>query len=330
MNRKATLSLRIVLATVAVTLGAVGWAVAGGRAWLGVNVSHDSEHPDGGAVIERVLVGAPAESAGLSVGDVIVAIDGDAVAAPADLRRKLASLAPGDRTQVTVVRDGSRRNLDVRLGEAPGVGEFMVAPDVEFVAPEIDPEEMERLAEEMARMREEHFRIDEDRARELREHAERLRERSAPLVVPRFEWFGRPVLGVELVDVTPELRRHLGTDRDAGVLVGKVLDDSAAERAGIRVGDLILAVDGDEVRTSSELAERIRSRAGEEVAIEVLRDGRSLTLEAALPEPEMPDPTKPRALVAPPALLPAPAPLPAPEPVVAPPPIAVREPIRSL
>lgn len=94
-------------------------------------------------------------------------------------------------------------------------------------------------------------------------------------------------LGVAFVPLTAELRQHFGAPNDAGVMVSKVIADSPAQAAGIEVGDIITKVDGKVVTEGMALGHLIRSRkAGETVAIEVLRDGRTQTLNATLKESE--------------------------------------------
>ena len=68
-------------------------------------------------------------------------------------------------------------------------------------------------------------------------------------------------------------------------MVSKVLDDTPAWRAGLEVGDIISAVDGEVVSSSRSLAQAIRSREeGERVTLEVWRDGRLETITATLDE----------------------------------------------
>ncbi len=100
---------------------------------------------------------------------------------------------------------------------------------------------------------------------------------------------GGGYLGVELTELTPELRAHFGAGEDAGVLVGRVEEDSPAQRAGVRVGDVLTHVDGQEVGSSLDVLRQIRPRKdGEVVGLEVVRDGRVENLTATLAERERP------------------------------------------
>jgi len=93
----------------------------------------------------------------------------------------------------------------------------------------------------------------------------------------------RGFLGVDLTDLTPELRRHFGAPEEAGVLVGRVEPDSPAAAAGLQVGDVITRADGEEVGSALALTARIGMRKeGDLVALEVVRDGKVETLSATL------------------------------------------------
>jgi serine protease Do len=70
-----------------------------------------------GAEVNTVEEGSPAARAGLRIGDVVVALDGEAVPDGTALTTRLARRQPGDEVRLTVVRDGARRDLSVRLGE---------------------------------------------------------------------------------------------------------------------------------------------------------------------------------------------------------------------
>ncbi len=94
-------------------------------------------------------------------------------------------------------------------------------------------------------------------------------------------------LGVQMTELSSELRAHFGVPEDAGVMVSKVVDDSPASGAGVQVGDVISAVDGEAVSSGGALAKAIGGREdGEAVTLEVWRDGQVETLTATLEERE--------------------------------------------
>ncbi len=72
-----------------------------------------------GSIIARIAPGGPADRAGLSVGDVVVSINGQAVRNRRELLAQVAGLTPGTKAQVTVIRQGARRELTVTLAERP-------------------------------------------------------------------------------------------------------------------------------------------------------------------------------------------------------------------
>jgi hypothetical protein len=95
----------------------------------------------------------------------------------------------------------------------------------------------------------------------------------------------RGTLGVHLMDLTPELRTHFGAPADAGVIVSKVLKDSPAAKAGIEVGDILTAIDGEEVSTSREVARTIRRKSeGDVVEVELRRNRSSKKVNATIEE----------------------------------------------
>jgi len=99
----------------------------------------------------------------------------------------------------------------------------------------------------------------------------------------------RGFLGVGLTELSPELRKHFGAPEKAGVMVSQVEDGSPAEKAGLKVGDILVAVDGDQVDSSFDVGSRIRNlKDGEQAGLEIVRDGRSQKLTATIAERERP------------------------------------------
>lgn len=81
-----------------------------------------------GALIQSVTPQTPAARAGLLIEDVVTAIDGEKVSNTSYLQHKLAFMAPGDMTELTVYRNGSPMNVRVRLGEVPFSEEQVETP----------------------------------------------------------------------------------------------------------------------------------------------------------------------------------------------------------
>jgi membrane-associated protease RseP (regulator of RpoE activity) len=99
----------------------------------------------------------------------------------------------------------------------------------------------------------------------------------------------RAYLGVSMIDLSPDLREHFGASRDAGVLVESVSDGSPAEKAGVHVGDIIVAIDGKDVKNTGDLRSAIREKKdGDTVRVEVLRGRGRTALVATLVEREGP------------------------------------------
>ena len=97
--------------------------------------------------------------------------------------------------------------------------------------------------------------------------------------------FGRGYLGIQLVELTPELRKHFGVDEKNGVLISRVEKDSPAEKAGLAVGDIVLSVDGEDVSWSGEVGARVRKKKqGEMASLEVVRNGRGQTFQVEVAE----------------------------------------------
>lgn len=99
--------------------------------------------------------------------------------------------------------------------------------------------------------------------------------------------FGRGYLGVQLLALTDELRVHFGVPEGAGVMVSRVVPDSPAADAGIRVGDILTSIDGEEVTSAMALSSAIRHKEkGDVVDLDVWRNGRLDTYTAEIAERE--------------------------------------------
>jgi Do/DeqQ family serine protease len=95
----------------------------------------------------------------------------------------------------------------------------------------------------------------------------------------------RGVLGVNIYNVTPDVAKEFGLSEASGALVSSVSQGSAAERAGVKTGDIIVSINGTPMKTASELKNAIGMlRVGDQVEIGLLRDGKPRTVTALVSE----------------------------------------------
>src|SRR5262245_53045803 len=96
-------------------------------------------------------------------------------------------------------------------------------------------------------------------------------------------------IGIRAQTVTPVLAAGLGLARDQGVVVADVIPGSAAARAGLGSGDLVLTLDGKPMENGRQLQVSLYRRfVGDVVTLEILRDGRTRTVPIAMTEREDP------------------------------------------
>ncbi len=94
------------------------------RGWLGVQIQPVTEdiakslgiNDTTGAIVADATANGPAQGAGIQTGDIIVAVNGETVATPKDLSEKIAGIEPGQMVKITVLRDGSKKDITVKLG----------------------------------------------------------------------------------------------------------------------------------------------------------------------------------------------------------------------
>jgi serine protease Do len=90
-------------------------------------------------------------------------------------------------------------------------------------------------------------------------------------------------LGVGIQDLTPELADYYGLKEQKGVLVTQVFEGDPADKAGIKVNDVIVSVDGHGLSTGRDLSARIANTpVGHKTKIDLIREGKQKTLTVTL------------------------------------------------
>jgi predicted metalloprotease with PDZ domain len=93
-------------------------------------------------------------------------------------------------------------------------------------------------------------------------------------------------LGVQVTSLTPELRTHLGAQADRGMIIGRVEARSPAALAGLGVGDVLVEVHGQPIRSTLDIAAALAGLTGDETfELRVMRDRQPVVLRTTLGTP---------------------------------------------
>lgn len=236
----------------------------GAGSWLGVETQEVTAEKakslklsaERGVFVEKVLEDSPAAKAGLKDNDVITEINGQRVEGTAQFRRMIREIPAGRTMQLTVWRDGRSQNVNATLGKMQeNHKQWMGAMPQNF-----------------------HFTMPD------------LPEVTQLPGMQNFEWnmegplMGRPRLGIDAEDLSGQLGSYFGAPEGEGVLVREVLPESAAEKAGLKAGDVITTLNGERIHGLAELRSKIAdSGEGKTAKLGVLRNKTALTLDVEIP-----------------------------------------------
>jgi serine protease Do len=210
-----------------------------------------------GALITSVVPDSPAAKAGLQKDDVIVRWNGTTVESAAQLRRHVRETPAGRTARLEVVRNKHEIETKVTLGKpSAGTRRFDI---------EVDKQAMES-------------------AREAFESArEGLKSGELSKV---FMFSNRARMGTALQNLTPQLAEYFGVKE--GVLISSVRQGSPAERAGLKAGDVIIAIDGDKIGDPGDAMRAIARKEEGPVEVRAMRERREMTFTVTLEKQEKP------------------------------------------
>jgi S1-C subfamily serine protease len=217
------------------------------RPFLGVSL-HDT---DAGAEVQEVVADSPAEAAGIETGDVITAINGEAVTDAQSVVDAIAALEADTEVTITVERDGESQDLTATLTAGSIDMFFPNLGDVE-IFPGMRGNRGGRLI---------------------------------PMIPDMGFGFAPLLLGVDGALLNETTAQEFNVPEQEGFYVSRVHTDSPAAEAGLVAGDVITSINGTAVNEDLNLRDLLQGMAEDDtLSLEVLRDGETLTLELALPD----------------------------------------------
>jgi serine protease Do len=236
---------------------------------LGVAIG---ENDKGQVVVGNVEPDSPAEMAKLREGDVILAIDGKAIAAASAFVSEIRSRKPGRDIDLQVEREGKAISVKAKLGEYP---EAEAKRELEARFPRLFPPAPPRAAKPGEAPGAPH------ESKEFNVFAAPREPGAWPA------WEKRKYVGLYLEPLTGELLEFFAVKGDSGLLVNRLTKDGPAEKAGIKVGDVIVRADGRQVESVGGLSELIQDKKkGEKVKFEIIRDKKPISVEVEVGEEE--------------------------------------------
>lgn len=235
------------------------------RGWLGVRIQPVSDEVAEslkigrarGALISGIVEGGPVANGPIQVGDIVTSFNGRAIAETRDLTRIVAESPIGEPLDVVILREGKEQTVKVTLGrlEDDEVAsnetdpDTTVAPGEEGTAPDADDQQTpsDPPSGDQAP-------ADEGDAEAPA--APDQAEQSAPVT--------EGLIGVELTALDDANRQNFSIAEGVeGVLITRVLPGSKAEGKGLKVGEVIVEVAQEFMKTPQQVAEKLTSIKGE-------------------------------------------------------------------
>lgn len=200
-----------------------------------------------GVGVTEVVKDSPAEKAGLRKGDVIVRFDGEVVSSARKLSRLVSEVAPDHKVNVGISRGGADQEIAVTIGKnenRTGALRGMTFPRDGFPKLEDFP-----------------------------------RIEGLPEGATIFSLGNSRRIGVGSMPLTKQLADYFGVVDGSGVLVTSVSENSPAAKAGLKAGDVIIAVDGEKVQGPGDLSRAISKQKDGDVTLTVVRDKNQRTFK---------------------------------------------------
>jgi len=218
---------------------------------------------ENGVLINEVVSGSPADEAGLQDGDVIIKFNGKELANHKALTKAVSSSAPGEKVEVVVLRDGKKKTLNVELGEREENTMVFYSDDGDVHFPHLN---------------EDVFVWQDD----SHGHNEQIK-----IMIKDLEGMGgdRGFMGVQVEDINEQMGDYFDVKDGEGALVTSVTEDSAAENAGLKAGDVIVKISDEDIESAGDVHKALAGTEPEQkLSIEVIRKGKKKQMDITLGE----------------------------------------------
>lgn len=232
-----------------------------GSGWLGVEIDEVTADKAKdlklsevrGVEVVDVEPDSPAAKAGLKEHDVITRYDGQAVEGTVQFRRLVRETPAGRNIPLAISRNGAAQNISVELGDRSALLEKKMKGKMRdfdnvyaYSTPNLD------------------FHLD------------------GPEIFSAMD--GRtPLLGISAEDLSGQLGTYFGAPEGGGILVREVRTGTAAEKAGLKAGDVIIKIDSKPVSSLGDLRQQLRDKTdAKSVSLGILRKGSEMSVAVTI------------------------------------------------
>jgi serine protease Do len=199
-----------------------------------------------GVEVTRVEDDSPAAKGGIKTGDVVLEYNGERVEGVEQFMRMVRETPPGREVKLSMARNGNPQQLTMKTGSRKTWMTSRYGDSVDIPRIEIP-------------------------------------EINIPDVPRAVMSWRSSVAGIEAESLDSQLAEYFGVKE--GVLVRSVVRGSAAEKSGLRAGDVIVKVDDTRISSPREISTTIRAnRSKKTLPVQVVRDKRELTLQLSVEE----------------------------------------------
>lgn len=232
-----------------------------GSGWLGVEIGEVTAEKakdlklaaQRGVIVMDVEPDGPAAKAGLKESDVITKYDGQVVEGTVQFRRLVRETPTGRTVALLISRNGTTQNISVELGERSAFFE-------------------KRMKGKMR---------DFDNA-----FAFSMPSQDFMVAIPPMD-SRTPALGINAEDLSGQLGSYFGAPDGTGILIREVRSGTAAAKAGLQAGDVIIKVDGKPVRTLTDLRVVLRDKSEQKtVALGIIRKAAEMSVTVGIERPQ--------------------------------------------